>query len=124
MKWWAGCMACVLLFGSIAIFTYMKMNFVLTGVKLQAHVEKNGNSPVIQVKGNAYGATYVTLNGREIYIEKDGSFTEDVVLLPGLSVLKLDTEDKFGNTTLKKFELVYKNRGQSVAIDSKIINNN
>jgi hypothetical protein len=124
IKWWVGCIACIVLFGAIALFAYMKMSFVLRGVKLQANVERNGNSPVVHVKGNAYGATYVTLNGREIYIEKDGSFTEDVVLLPGLSVLKLDTEDKFGNTALKKFELVYKDGGQSVAIGNKIINNN
>ncbi len=117
-------MACILLFGSILVFAYMKMNFVLMGVKLQATIERKSSSPVVQVKGNAFGATYVSLNGREIYLEKDGSFTEDVVLLPGLSVLKLDTEDRFGNQSVRKFELVYKDGGQSVAVRNTITNNN
>ena len=94
----------------------MKMSFLITGVDLKVNINKSEGS-IAQVKGNAYGATYLTLNGREINIDKDGSFNESLVLLPGLSVVKLDTEDQFGNTSEKKFEIVSKDSGNSFAIN-------
>jgi hypothetical protein len=68
-------------------------------------------------------AIYLSLNGREIYIDKDGTFTEPVALLPGLSVVTLDAQDKFGKTFEKKFEVVYEETTK-VAIVNEIINTN
>jgi hypothetical protein len=123
MKWWIGCISCIVLFGVISTFAYMKMIFLVTGVSLHAAIERSSDSGVAKIKGMAAGATYVTLNGREIFIDKDGSFTESLVLLPGLSVVKLDTEDKFGHVSEKKFEVVYTEPGESMAINNSQLSN-
>jgi hypothetical protein len=105
------------------------MDLLIQGVDLHVTINKGADS-VVQIRGSAVGATYLTLNGREIYVDRDGSFNESLVLLPGLSVVKLDTEDKFGNTREEKFEIVYSEKDQSFAINnqgsgvSSIINKN
>lgn len=105
IKWWFGTGSCVLLFVIIGIFVYAKMNFVLRGVRIEAELVRKENSEVITVKGNAEKAILLTLNGREIFIDQDGNFTEVVSPLPGYSVITLFAKDKFGKTAEKKFEL-------------------
>lgn len=115
--------SCVVLFVVIGTFTYMKMHSVLGGVQISARIERDGDTSMVQIKGNARNANYITLNGREIFVDRDGTFTEPVALLPGLSVVTLDAQDKFGKTAEKKFELIYKESTGSFAYnETKIIN--
>ena len=74
--------------------------------------------------GKAKNATYISLNGREIFIDKDGNFTENIALLPGLSVITLSAEDKFGHVDEKKLEVMYQESTGVVAIGNTIINMN
>lgn len=123
MKWWVGTISFAILFIGIATFAYMKMGFLIKGVKIQASINHDDTSPVVKITGNAKNAIYLSLNGREIFIDKDGSFTEPVALLPGLSVVTLDAQDKFGKTASKKFEVMYKET-TGVAIANEIITTN
>lgn len=118
MQWWMKSFLFFSLFIFISVFTFLKMNFLVEGVQIVAQVKDNGDSSLVEVTGKASGATHVTLNGREIFIDKDGSFKEKLVLLPGLSILKLNTEDAFGKSSEKKFELVYKEPDRAVAFNS------
>jgi len=111
IKWWIGTMSCVMLFVFIGGFAFMKMRFIFKGVQIQAKIDYN-NSSLVQINGNAKNATYLSLNGREISVDKDGTFSESIALLPGLSVVTLDAEDKFGNQAEKEFNVVYKEKNQ------------
>ena len=115
IKWWLGVTSCIMLFAIIGIFAYMKTSFLIKGIKIEAEIERN-NGRVATVKGKVPNAIHVSLNGREIFIDKDGSFSEPVALLPGLSVVTLDVADKFGKTKEKKFQLVNKESAPSVAL--------
>ncbi len=105
IKWWIGTMSCVLLFVFIGIFVYAKMNFIWRGVRISAVLERADSSKIVTVKGNAEKAVHLTINGREIFIDKKGNFTEAVSPLPGYSVITIFAKDKFGKTAEKKFEL-------------------
>jgi hypothetical protein len=116
MKWWLGTISCTIFFASIALFAYMKMNFILHGVAISAAIDPGNNSSMVTIKGTAKNAIHLTLNGREIYISPAGEFTEPVALLPGLGVVTLSAKDKFGNTSRKEFEVVYKDNSQVAMI--------
>ena len=117
IKWWLGLVSGVLLFSVIAVFAYMKMSFLFNGVQLEAKIERTENSSVATIKGKAQNATYISLNGREINIDKNGNFSEPIALIPGLSVITIDTQDKFGKDKEKKFQVVYNESAQSVAFN-------
>ena len=118
IKWWIGIGSCLALFLVIGIFTYFKMCFIVKGVQIQAKIEKDSeNSNITTIIGKAENAIHLSLNGREIFIDKDGSFNEKVALLPGFSVATLDAVDKFGHKSEKKFEMVSKENVESIAFE-------
>jgi hypothetical protein len=124
IKGWIGIGLFIMLFGVIGTFSYEKMSFLLNGVEIKAEMNHDSNSSVVSIKGNAKNAILLTLNGREIFIEKDGTFTEPIALLPGFSVVTLNAEDKFGKTSEKKFEVMYEEGEGRVAIGNPNINTN
>ena len=95
----------------------------LIAVELE-ELNKENDSSMVFIKGNAKNAIYLSLNGREIFIEKDGAFTEPIALLPGFGVVTLTAQDKFGKTAEKKFEIVYEESAGSVALGNPNINTN
>ena len=126
IKWWIGIGSCMALFLIIGIFAYSKMCFMVKGVEIQAMVEKeSADSKLATITGKAPNAIHLSLNDREIFIDKDGSFSEKVVILPGFSVVTLDAVDKFGHKSEKKFELIQKENAESIAfekVEEEIIN--
>jgi hypothetical protein len=118
MKWWIGIISCVSLFLIIMVFGYEKMFFIFEGVKIEAVMENSDESTLSVIKGQATKATYITLNGREIFIDKDGNFSESIAVLPGFSIVTLQARDKFGKTAQKKFEIVKKENAPAIAFKS------
>ncbi|MFA6251748.1 MAG: hypothetical protein WC603_03940 [Candidatus Paceibacterota bacterium] len=124
IKWWVGIISCITLFVFIAVFGYEKMSFIWKGVEIEATIKQSDNSSIITVEGNASKAIHLTLNGREIFIEKNGDFSESVSVLPGFSIVTLNAKDKFGKTAEKKFELVREENASAIAFQSgEIIKN-
>ena len=91
----------------------------MKGVQIVAKIENGNTSTLTQVKGNAKNAKYLSLNGREIFIDKEGNFSETIALIPGLSVVTLNAEDKFGKYAEKKFEVMYKANAGVFAYNEK-----
>ncbi|MFA5773617.1 MAG: hypothetical protein WC908_03015 [Candidatus Paceibacterota bacterium] len=123
IKWWIGTISCVLLFVVIIFFGYEKMSFIFNGIKIEAVLEQKDDSSLAVVSGNAEKAVYITLNGREIFIDKEGNFSESIIILPGFSIVTLNARDKFGKTAEKKFVIVTKENASAIAFkSSEIIN--
>jgi len=97
------------------------MNFIVKGVEIKATLERNNTSPLVQVSGNAKNSIHLSLNGREIFIDKDGNFSETIGLLPGFSVISLEAKDKFGKFAEKKFKIVYTESAEAIALRDNII---
>ncbi|HLP86281.1 MAG TPA: hypothetical protein VK153_00160 [Candidatus Paceibacterota bacterium] len=117
MKWWVGIISCVALFTVIMIFGYEKMSFVFKGVQIKATLTQTNDSPLATITGTAPKATYITLNGREIFIDKEGNFSESISVLPGFSIITLNAKDKFGKTAEKKFEVVAEKNAKAIAFN-------
>lgn len=116
IKWWSSITSCAMLFIIIGVFAWEKMSFLVVGVQIEARIERDANTSITKVVGKAPNATYISLNGREIFIDKDGSFNETIALIPGFSVVTIDATDKFGKNREKKFQLVYEGEAPAVAM--------
>lgn len=115
IKWWLSVISLSVFFVFIGVFAYYKMCFISNGVNIKAEINQLEGKEIAEIRGNALKATHLLLNGREIYIGKDGNFYDIVALLPGLSILTLRAEDKFGNITEKRFDIVYEKSLGTVA---------
>lgn len=118
IKYWVKIFSCFLLFGTIGVFAYFNTCFISKGVEIEASISKiDEESSVFAIEGFAKKATRVAINGREIFIDKNGYFRELLDPLPGYSVVKIEASDKFKNQSEKEFELVEKENAESVALE-------
>ncbi len=62
---------------------------------------------ILKVTGNARNAVSLTLNNREISINKDGDFDETIVLLSGYNIIQIQARDKFGYVDEKNYKVMF-----------------
>lgn len=122
INWWLGIFLFSVLILIIGVFSYWKVDFLLKGVDIKTTIVGNKNSSIIQIKGNAKNSVYLSLDGREIFINKAGDFSENVALLPGLSIVSLKAKDRFGKITKKEFKIIFNKDTKIVMLGNKIIN--
>ena len=76
-------------------------------------IEKPENGAVfsdslIEINGTARNITSISFNGRQIFVDEEGRFSETLLLSYGYNIMTLSAEDKFGRTVSKTLEAVYK----------------
>jgi hypothetical protein len=103
--------AIVLLGAVIVIYSLFQGSKLLTGPVIEVKTPQNGETfsqTLIEVTGNARNISYINLNDRPIFTDKDGNFKEKLLLSPGYNIIKLDAKDKFKKYTEKKLEVILK----------------
>lgn len=60
------------------------------------------------VSGYAKNISFISLNGRQIFIDENGNFKEKLLLTNKINPVKLYAEDRFGKKVYKDITLVYK----------------
>lgn len=53
----------------------------------------------VEVKGRTQPETVLSINGQKIEIAQDGSFSQEISLLPGTNTITIQATNKFGKTT-------------------------
>ena len=99
------------LFLIILSYTYYKTRDLLRGVVLNIGGVTNGESftePLVKIEGSAKNATILSINDREISVDKDANFQESLLLLPGYNILTIKAQDKFGKKAEKDYQLYLK----------------
>ena len=99
-----------LFFLFIVIFAFINSRELLFGIKIKDVNIVDGSkvtSNLLDIKGKAKNAVNLTLDGREISIDKDGNFTETIALSAGYNIVTIRARDKFGNVDEKDYKLTY-----------------
>lgn len=97
VRFWLGLGTIFLLL--ILIFLYWRFaNFVLAPeLELQEPQEQSAvEQPIIQIKGRTEKESRLTVNGRDIKIDGQGNFKEEIEAGPGLNRLEFVTQNRFG----------------------------
>ena len=58
----------------------------------------------IEISGRTVSDIYLTINGKEVYVDSRGNFSSVIDLRLGLNILKIEAKDRFGktNTVIRK----------------------
>jgi hypothetical protein len=99
-----------LFFLFIVTYGFLRSSAVIFGVKIKEINIENGRTyteNILPITGNAKNAIHLTINGREIYIDKEGNFAEDIALLSGYNIIEIYARDKFGKEDVKNYQLIY-----------------
>ncbi len=95
----------------IAGYSLFQAQKLLAGPVIQIFTPQNGatySQTLIEIDGQAKNIAYINLNDKQMFTDKNGNFSEKLLLSPGYNVVKLDAWDKFGKQTEKKLQLVLK----------------
>ena len=84
---------------------------LISGPIIDIYTPQNGatyNQTLIEISGRARNTSYLNLNDRPIFTDKNGYFKEKFLLSPGYNIIKMDARDKFKNYTEKQLEIILK----------------
>lgn len=76
------------------------VNYPISGMTL--------NESLVEIRGLAKNASFITLNDRKIFVDEEGKFKESLLLSYGYNVVEVEVTDKFERTKTEKLELIYK----------------
>jgi hypothetical protein len=99
--------ACAVVFS----YVYSRSADFLRGPELTFISPSDGSllsESLVEVAGTAKHVSHLNLNGRKIFTDEGGTFSEPLLLLYGYNIIKLSAEDRFGRTAEKMITVVYK----------------
>jgi hypothetical protein len=96
----------------ILLITYILFNsrLIIGGPQITVFEPRDGaqlQERFIDLKGKVRSATVITVNDRPILVDKEGNFTEKLLLSPGISIIELYARDKFNREITKTLNLNY-----------------
>ena len=96
----------ICLFVGYAVF---QARFLIAGpvITLQNSPDTVQTQRLITLEGIVQNIVFITLNGRQIYTDKNGYFKEALVLENGYTVATLQAHDRYGRSRSYTQEFVY-----------------
>ena len=97
----------------LIIVTYAIFNsrFIITGPIIEVYNfidgQKIEGDGLIEIKGRTNNISFISLNGRQIFIDENKEFNEELLLTNKINPIEFYAKDRFGKEVRKKITLVY-----------------
>jgi hypothetical protein len=98
----------LLLFVAIVVYAGIESRALLEGPEISIETPLDGavvSESSLVVRGKALHISAISLNDRPIFIDKDGNFSEELLLPPGYTILSVKAEDRFQRKTEKELHI-------------------
>ena len=98
---------------SIIGYGIIKSWNLIEGPSIDIWAPENGATiykPLLNIEGEAHNVAFLTLNGKQIFVDETGYLKEQLLLPPGYSILTFEAKDRFGREITNTLQLVYKPR--------------
>ncbi len=96
---------------TIVIYSLFQAWKLISGPIIEISFPQDGaiySQALIEISGRARNTAHLNLDDTPIFTDKDGYFTEKLLLSPGLNIIKLDAQDKFKAKAEKKLQVILK----------------
>jgi hypothetical protein len=94
---------------SVLGLVWYNLKDVILGTPLSVATATDGatlDTPFLPISGTARHARELSINGRAVTVNRQGHFTDEVVLSPGYNIVEVAAKDQFGNTKTKTYQVV------------------
>jgi uncharacterized membrane protein len=99
----------IVFFALLVAYALFQARFVILGPNITIISPKDNttlDSNVVTVSGRAQNVAYLSLDGRQIYTDNNGYWSEKLIAPEGISILELTARDRFGRETKKTIRVV------------------
>jgi len=105
-----GAGSAVVLVGAVFGYGYFRTKDFVLGPVLEITSPKNGQmfaSALISVEGKSKNLSYLNLDDRKIFTDKDGVWGEKLLLQSGVNIIEVRATDRFGRENKQILRVVY-----------------
>lgn len=98
------------LFVFIIGYSLFQTKAIAKGVDLSIDNITDGQvfrSDAISLSGTAIHATHLSVNDKEIVVDENNAFSEELVLSAGYNIITIEASDKFNKQTVKTYRVLY-----------------
>ncbi len=91
-------------------YAYFRTQDYLNGPQVIILAPQNGettHNPLLTIQGQTKNIADITLNNRKIFTDKEGGFSEEILLHCGYNIITIVATDKFDKDIKKRIEVVY-----------------
>jgi len=100
----------IVFFALLIVYSLFQARFVILGPQIQIDTPKDNatlDSDVVVVSGTAENVAYLSLDGMQIYTDKAGHWSQELIAPKGISILELAARDRFGRQVEKTIRVVF-----------------
>jgi len=93
----------------LALYSLFEARFLIFGPQVTITEPRDGfvgTSPLINLSGKAKNAAWISLNGRQIFTDGKGNFSEKLIVSKGLSIMSVNVIDRFGRENQKQVRII------------------
>lgn len=94
----------ITIISAVIWYAYLQSRALIAGPYVNVISPLNGssfNEPLIQIRGETERVSHIEINGRSIFIDDNGNFTELLLLEQGYNIIEIIAEDRFERNTQK-----------------------
>ena len=92
-----------------AFYGFYKARGFLAGPEITLNEPRNGRelkNSFVKVSGSAKNIAAIFLNGKRIFVDEKGFFSENLLLAKGYNIIEVRATDKFGKSSKETREVV------------------
>ncbi len=93
----------------LVLYALFQARFLILGPRIHVATPADNQTltdPVLTISGTVQNTTFLSLNDRQIFTDKEGHWQEKLIASPGLTIMKLEAKDRFGRKTEKLLRVV------------------
>lgn len=93
----------------IGIYVFFQGYDLLRGPVVSVESPVHGqsfNEPLIEITGSAKNISFIYLNDTQIFVNPEGDFSEQLLLLPGYNIITIRATDKFNREVQRELHLI------------------
>ncbi len=101
----------LILFLCAGIYGIFQARELIVGPRIVVESPRNGatvDRSLVVIAGHAKNISAISLNGRTIFVDNNGRFSEQLLLADGYNIITVEAKSRFGKETKETLELVYK----------------
>lgn len=104
---------CIIIFSVLLLVSYGIFNArsLIMGPIIEIFspaTETETNEKVITIKGRAENMSFISMNEKPIFVDKEGLFEEKLLLSPGSNIVEFKAKDRFKKEITKTIKIYYK----------------
>lgn len=100
----------IALFGAILIYAFWNARNLISGPQIDILSPKDGamvSEQTVKIEGLAKNISFISMNGRQIFTDKNGLFNEEILPHRGYNIAEFTAEDRFGKKIVKQIKFYY-----------------